>query len=245
MSEVAPHDEIPITSTKPGIINLPQTSNAQTSERAYHHHENFFIKRSLRPEEYLINNRGETIIPRLGKERLQNEAAALHYIRNTTDIPVPSLYGAFEIDNSFMVIMEHINGIQMAKLSDEQKVIVTKEVEQHLATLRRLKSDTIGGPSGLVIPPYRVMNLSNNDSWARNRTTSSEAEYVFCHGDLSQHNILVDPQTLRIQAIIDWEYAGFFPGYFEGLFYKRPGPSVALEEEYDDSVELLRFMKSV
>lgn len=152
-------NEIPITSTNPGIIDLPQTSNAQTSERAYHHHEIFFIKRSPQPEGYLTNIQSETIIPHLGKERNQNEAAALHYIRNTTNIPVPSLYGAFEIDNFFMVIMEHINGIQMAKLSAEEKIIVTKEVEQHLAKLRSLKSDTIGGPSGLVIPPYRVMNL--------------------------------------------------------------------------------------
>lgn len=38
-----------------------------------------------------------------------------------------------------------------------------------------------------------------------------EAEYIFQHGDLAAHNILMDRQTLEVAALIDWEYAGFFP----------------------------------
>lgn len=41
----------------------------------------------------------------------------------------------------------------------------------------------------------------------------------------------VDPQTLKVKAIIDWEYAGFFPAQFEGMYFRRPGPSVALGGE--------------
>ena len=61
---------------------------------------------------------------------------------------------------------------------------------------------------------------------------------VFCHNDLSTHNIIVDPKSLRIQGIIDWEYAGFFPPEFEGPYYQRIGPSIALGDELDD-VEML------
>ncbi|KND86416.1 hypothetical protein TOPH_08962 [Tolypocladium ophioglossoides CBS 100239] len=43
-----------------------------------------------------------------------------------------------------------------------------------------------------------------------------------------------DPSTLRIKAIIDWEFGGFWPEWFERPFWKRPGPSVALEGEEDD-----------
>lgn len=71
-----------------------------------------------------------------------------------------------------------------------------------------------------------------------------EGDFVFYHGDLSQHNIIVDPQTLKIRAIIDWEYAGYFPEYFEKAFYKRQGPSVALDGEVDDSAKLLQFMEA-
>lgn len=67
-------------------------------------------------------------------------------------------------------------------------------------------------------------------------------EYCFCRNDLSQHNVIVDPGTLKISAIIDREYAGFWPEYFEGAFYERPGPSAALDAEVDDVPRLLRFL---
>ena len=38
-----------------------------------------------------------------------------------------------------------------------------------------------------------------------------KAEYVFQHGDLAAHNILMDHQTLKVVALIDWEFAGYFP----------------------------------
>jgi len=40
---------------------------------------------------------------------------------------------------------------------------------------------------------------------------------------VSQHNIVVDEKTLKITAILDWDYTGFYPMEFEGAFYKRPG----------------------
>jgi hypothetical protein len=129
----------------------------------------------------------------------------------------------------------------MSDLSEDQKSVVRTEVEQYLAMLRGIKSDTIGGPLGLVLPPYRVMLLSDKNEWPRK--VSKDSEYVFCHNDLSQHNIIVDPQTLKIRASIDWEYAGFFPEHFEWPFYERRGPSVALDGERDDSAELLQFME--
>ncbi|TFK86483.1 hypothetical protein K466DRAFT_576349 [Polyporus arcularius HHB13444] len=38
---------------------------------------------------------------------------------------------------------------------------------------------------------------------------------VLTHGDLSDRNILVDPDTLAITGFIDWETAGLLPAYFE------------------------------
>ena len=49
---------------------------------------------------------------------------------------------------------------------------------------------------------------------------SAEEQFVFCHCDLSQDNILVNPQTLQIVAVIDWEYGGFFPQGHEIPFYE-------------------------
>ncbi|PTU24276.1 hypothetical protein P175DRAFT_0505954 [Aspergillus ochraceoroseus IBT 24754] len=128
---------------------------------------------------------------------LPEEAAPLRFIRRVSNIPVPTLYGAFEVDDSFILITEHIDGVAMSNLSEDQKSIVRTEVEQYLP-----------------------------------RKVSKDHEYVFCHNDLGQHNIIVDPQTLKIRAIIDWEYAG-------------RGPSIVLDGEHDDSAELLQFLEAV
>jgi Ser/Thr protein kinase RdoA (MazF antagonist) len=69
-------------------------------------------------------------------------------------------------------------------------------------------------------------------------------DLVFCHNDLSTHNVMVDPETLKINAILDWEYAGFFPREFEGMYFRRPGPSVALGDEAHDEDQLLDIMKA-
>jgi aminoglycoside phosphotransferase len=92
-----------------------------------------------------------------------------------------------------------------------------------------------------VIPPYRVMVKAYRDQWKMKKRESEDL--VFCHNDLSTHNVIVDPETLKINAIIDWEYAGYFPREFEGMFFRRPGPSVALGEEANDENLLLDLMK--
>jgi hypothetical protein len=38
-----------------------------------------------------------------------------------------------------------------------------------------------------------------------------KADYVFQHGDIEPHNLIIDPQTLQPIVLFDWEYAGFFP----------------------------------
>jgi hypothetical protein len=48
-------------------------------------------------------------------------------------------------------------------------------------------------------------------------------ELVFCYNDLSTNKVIVDPETLKVNAIIDWEYAGFYPAQFEGKFFRGEG----------------------
>ncbi|KAK3292985.1 kinase-like domain-containing protein [Chaetomium fimeti] len=201
---------------------------ATTFERKYYHRGGAFIKRSLRPREFRTNQRGNLHVPRINGERIKNEADTLRYIRQHTDIPVPTVYADFEDDEAYYLVVEYVKGISMAHLPDDQMAV-------------GLRSDHIGGPSGIVIPPYRVMRQATKDDWDLRR--SEKKEYVFCHNDLSQHNVIVDPNTLKITAIIDWEYAGFYPANFEMPFYRRDGPSVARKGEVDDSAALLAFLK--
>jgi aminoglycoside phosphotransferase (APT) family kinase protein len=105
-----------------------------------------------------------------------------------------------------------------------------------------LKSQRVGGPPGLVTPPYRVTLKSPREEWELKESDSNE--YVFCHNDLSQPNIIANPITLQIRAILDWEYAEFYPESFDFPFFKRLGPSVALDGENDDTEKLLEFISS-
>jgi aminoglycoside phosphotransferase (APT) family kinase protein len=68
---------------------------------------------------------------------------------------------------------------------------------------------------------------------------------VFSHGDLSQHNIIV--KNNQIAAIIDWEYAGWYPEYWEYVkFFDRYSENrdwqnfaeVIFPQIYDDELAL-------
>ncbi|KAF2219684.1 kinase-like domain-containing protein [Elsinoe ampelina] len=215
---------------------------AITAERKYYHKDNTFIKRSLRPHEYITGQSG-LHTPRLGIQSLKNEAACLQLVQTETDVPVPRVLCDFEDDNAYYLITEYIEGVGMNELTEDQKAVVKQELLTHIDSLHKLKSARLGGPSGLVIPPYRIRLATEQDKW-RLKETDSE-QYVFCHNDLSQHNVIVDPDTLKINAIVDWEYAGFYPAYFEMAVYERPGPSAAfLEGETDNRQELLDFLRS-
>jgi aminoglycoside phosphotransferase len=214
---------------------------AITFERKYYRRGECFIKRCLRPGEFRTGFRG-LHIPRLRKESIMNEAESLRYIRDHTNIPVPRVYCDFEDQDAHYLIVEYVEGVSMSDLTDEQKTVVCSELRGHLATLKTLTSNRLGGPSGIVIPPYRVLRRTELNYW--HLKPSDHNEYVFCHNDLSQHNVIVDPDTLKINAIIDWEYAGFYPARFEWPFYTKLGPSLPGIDEVDDSFELLEFLKS-
>lgn len=214
-----------------------------TAEKKYYRVHQTFVKRSLRPEEWQVSAwHGRMLVPRQGRDRMLNEAASLQFIAENTNIPVPKLHCCFEDDDAIYVITEYIEGVGMDTLDDRQRKVVELELQQHLASLSRLRSSTMGGPSGVVAVPYRIIRLTARESWKLK--TSDHDEFVFCHNDLSMNNVIVDPQTLKIQALVDWEYSGYYPARFEARFYNRLGPSVALDGEEDDAPSLLALLES-
>lgn len=212
-----------------------------TPDRKYYQTKSAFIKRSLRPQEWQVSAfLGKIIVPRLGEERLLNEAAALDLIAANSTIPVPKVLACFEDDGAVYLITEYIDARGMNELSDSDRAVVAKELESYITQLHGLRSSSLGGCTGLAIPPYRVWDKTPRDQWKFQ--PSDAEEYVFCHMDLSQHNVLVCNDELKIRAIIDWEYSGFWPEKFEKRFYERLGPSIVLEGEVDDVDEILSLM---
>ncbi|KAF2178736.1 hypothetical protein K469DRAFT_717974 [Zopfia rhizophila CBS 207.26] len=98
----------------------------------------------------------------------------------------------------------------MDSLVESQRAIVVQELERHL-TWTAIFEDR-----RTVRPRYRASRITFRDDW--NLPSSETEEFVFCHNDLSQKNVIVDPCSLKVAATIDWEYAGFHPDFFEHLF---------------------------
>ncbi|TLS20312.1 uncharacterized protein PpBr36_11428 [Pyricularia pennisetigena] len=209
-----------------------------THERKYYKYDKIFFKRSIRQSEWRSHG-GVTFVPKLNKERIINEGACLKFLWENTNIPLPKLYACFEDDGVGCLMTEYVDGVGMDELTPEKKNVVIRELMEHLTTLKTLTSSKWGGLAGSVLPPYRVMRMCDGPWHMRDR---KEPSLVFCHNDLSENNVLVDPSSLKIKAIIDWEYAGFFPSEFERPFYERSGPSIALSNEVDDVDTLLELM---
>ena len=195
-------------------------------EREFRINHDRFYKRSFRSSEYKLDWRNEPYIPPLGFERVANEAACLRFIRENTDIPVPDVLEAYDDNGAFVLVTRRLRGVEMDKLSPEHQAIVIIEVEEHVRKLQTLRSTRIGGPTGFICPPQRATQyFPGGKNWSP--WVSKEDDLLFCHCDLSQSNIIVDPENLKIEGIIDWEYGGFWPGYFETPFYHDPRPSGA------------------
>lgn len=191
----------------------------RSHEREFREFEDRFYKRSFRPDEYHTYNKGVKFVPPQSHERLRNEAECLKFVSANTTIPVPKVLEAYEEDGSFILVTERVIGRDISDLQPEDQRIVMDEVEGYVKVLQSLRSDRPGGPTGIVCPLPRVVNpLPRSTSWSPIR--SPTAEFVFCHCDLGWNNIFIDNDYPRIRAILDWEYAGFWPAYFELPYFR-------------------------
>ncbi len=63
------------------------------------------------------------------------------------------MYCDFEDDQAYYLATVYVEGVDMSSLSEEQRTVVYEELSVHLAKLKTLRSNRMGGPSGIVIPP--------------------------------------------------------------------------------------------
>lgn len=69
------------------------------------------------------------MVRRFGRERALNEAAALRFIADETNIPVPKLYCSFEDNEAIYLVMEYVNGVSMNTLDSGKRKVVEKGLE--------------------------------------------------------------------------------------------------------------------
>ncbi|KAI0165305.1 hypothetical protein GGR52DRAFT_581940 [Hypoxylon sp. FL1284] len=121
--------------------------------------------------------------------------------------------------NTSIPVPDLIPGVLMNRLPAKDQAIVMQKVESHLRTTQYFPKDT---KWQTIIAP--------------------RADLVFCHCDLSQSNIIVDPETLKIKGIIDWEYGGYWPAFFESPYFRDPRPSDAQFRNQQENHALIEFL---
>lgn len=204
-------------------------------ERCLTIHNEYVVKRELKEDELARDRFGAVLFyPYWRRERLRNEAATLHFIASNTSIPVPhfKLYtkdGLLHLETARIT-----NGILLKEVGHDAKAAAIEAVEDQMQStilpqLRSLRRNHIGSvDAGLpVFPPQRVYKRDRR-TWPR--ISSTTEHFVFCHNDLGPQNIFIDPITFQVVAIIDWEFAGFFPSYFELPLWR--------EREWNDGVKM-------
>ena len=215
-------------------------------DRFYSYDTKTFTKRELRSSERVINWKGELAVGPWTAERLQNEYKALEFIAARTTIPVPKVIRFERIWGTNQLVMERIYGVPLSHLANNKaQALLNAQTFIHttvLPQLRSLKSTTSGALTGAVIPPPRLMPNIERTDWPIK--TARTPIFTFCHNDLAQHNILMDPDTLQVQAIIDWEFSGFYPSEFEApLWLKAANDPGYGDIDADKTERLLRFLR--
>lgn len=176
-------------------------------------------------------------------ERIANEAEALKLVSKRTTIPVPRLikHGVHPDGRQYLVT-ELIRGKSLDKFIGEDGAEIAyanalRFVENIvLPQLKKLRSKE-RGIHGFVMPPSWIS--TSEPPWKGKTHWKTlplkEPEYVFQHGDIAAHNIMMDTNTLQVIALIDWEYAGFFPpgmerwqGTLDQCVYDNRGKDIAL-----------------
>ncbi|KAK5677926.1 hypothetical protein LTS10_009809 [Elasticomyces elasticus] len=202
------------------------------AHRIYNLDQDTFTKREPRPHEYHAHSfTGEPLLLRNdSRSRIENEYLVLQYLRQHTDIPVPEPINYTVEDGAAILTTSRVLGaIEIDDCAEADRAQIVEHVEKELhekilPQLQNLKSRRMGGLTAddqLVIPPF-IGTAYERGSFFRRPPGSreAEAEFVLCHNDLSRSNIMVDPKTFEIKAIIDWEYAGYFPPEFELKYWR-------------------------
>lgn len=178
-----------------------------------------------------------------GPQRLYNEAAVLKFISQNTKIPVPRLleHGC-DSRGRYYVTMERISGITLSKIGDECRRpggvqhVMSGRCDTCQEIARQNADDFISrnvipqlqsfwsyetGFKGFVLPPPRIVEMRERDSWPVKRSRSKK--YCLVHGDLAAQNIMMCPDTLRVKYIFDWEQGGYYPPEMELKLWSMQG----------------------
>jgi serine/threonine protein kinase len=178
-------------------------------------------------------------------DRVQlGESDTMKFVANKTSIPIPEVFGAFEHEGKVYICMSRVDGRCLddclSELKTDEIMSIASELSGFVTQLRTIEGANYigslhGGPcrdhlwnynEDLPRGPFESESQLNDtltalyhDRYQGNFNTFLRSLYrdnhciVFTHGDLTPRNIMVSEG--RIVAIIDWEFAGWYPEYWE------------------------------
>lgn len=179
----------------------------------------------------------------MGANDHPNEAITLRFIKEHTTIPVPKVIST-DWDR---ITMTYIQGQTLKEawptLTPTQRTGILSQLKDYIAQMRALRGLYLGrlDGQGVIVPstmprsggPFKTMpelhnwlvrpprRLQSESIYWHQITTQLGAEYpiVFTHGDIAARNILVSGG--KVVALLDWEFAGWYPAYWEYVFTLR------------------------
>ncbi|KAK2598793.1 hypothetical protein N8I77_012180 [Diaporthe amygdali] len=149
--------------------------------------------------ENAFGQEGQTF--RLPRDRMlkavchRNELDAMNFVRSQTSIPIPRVVEVYEFGERYHLVMEMVSsgpgepGVDYDQMTPEQIKTFGAELGGYIQQLQKLESPEEG-----VIGPEQY-------------------SIKFTHADLRPDKILI--KDGHITAIIDWEFAGWYPEYWE------------------------------
>ncbi|KAM0724062.1 hypothetical protein Q7P37_000242 [Cladosporium fusiforme] len=176
------------------------------------------------------------------------ESRALKFA-HSLQLPVPVVHEVNTSAQQTEILMDFVEGecLEEAWLSmdSEQKRSVAEQIGRIVTTMRqapsyqrsigafggpardcRQISDYYGGPfaNEVEFNTFVLDLLRGTPSLIRSTLVEAlnvNSQIVFTHGDLTPRNIIVKGD--RVEALLDWEYAGWYPEYWEYVkFFDRP-----------------------
>lgn len=183
---------------------------------------------------------GNNLVVKSGKIR-SHEAQTLRFIATNTTIPVPKVHDVrWEDGQVVSIVMDYMPGKRLDEawdtLDSNQKLSIADELHSYINQLRNLKGDYIGAIDRGKAIIGQIASIEGgpfdseqqfNEFFLGDIVKSAPDilrhyakfalmdthKIVFTHADFAPRNILVEGG--RVTAILDWEYAGWYPEHWE------------------------------
>lgn len=180
-----------------------------------------FMKRNTEPTEWYANPYDGRIRSEPNTANaLRNEKLAIEYVREHTSIPVPNIVFYLDEGDRVYLATEIVEGVDLYDIEDPDDILkVCKQLDAYVKELETHRSSKIRGFGVDVCLPAYIKDLENPYEVQRYVDVGGEP-FVLCHGDLHRGNVIVDPETMTIKAVIDWEYAGYYPAIIDPRRYR-------------------------